>query len=110
VVGAGGFETEPEHTIEPDSAQSRSSDPPEPIEVERPSVRNDRLVDDSKTNGEPVQDLANVVETALAEALTLAAAAGEWTVVAAIAAELEARRVARAGVPAGVVVPLARKA
>ena len=40
-------------------------------------------------------DLAGVVETALAEALSLAARAGQWAAVAAIAAELDARRAAR---------------
>jgi hypothetical protein len=41
-------------------------------------------------------ELSNVVETALARALVLAADAKRWDVVAQIAAELEARRV---GVP-----------
>jgi hypothetical protein len=42
----------------------------------------------------------DVVEAALAEALRGATAAGQWTVVAQLARELEARREARAGVVA----------
>jgi hypothetical protein len=38
------------------------------------------------------------IEAALAEALRAATAAGQWTVVAQLARELEARREARAGV------------
>jgi hypothetical protein len=38
------------------------------------------------------------IEAALGDALTKASAAGQWTVVATLAAELEARRKARAGV------------
>jgi len=38
-----------------------------------------------------------VVETALAEALALAARAGQWSVVSQLAAELEARRQRRDG-------------
>jgi hypothetical protein len=38
------------------------------------------------------------VEAALSDALTKASAAGQWTVVATLAAELEARRKARARV------------
>jgi len=41
---------------------------------------------------------ADPVETALAEALTKASAAGQWEIVARLAGELEARRKARAGV------------
>jgi hypothetical protein len=40
---------------------------------------------------------ADVVETALADALTKASAAGQWEVVATLARELQARREARAG-------------
>ncbi|HEX4477977.1 MAG TPA: hypothetical protein VH142_22975 [Polyangiaceae bacterium] len=40
----------------------------------------------------------DVVEAALADALTKASAAGEWTTVAQLARELEARREARVGV------------
>ena len=46
-------------------------------------------------NGTPSVDPG---EAALADALTKASAAGQWTVVAALAGELEARRKARAGV------------
>jgi hypothetical protein len=41
---------------------------------------------------------ADVVEAALADALTKASAAAQWDVVARLAGELEARRKARAGV------------
>ena len=40
-------------------------------------------------------ELSNVVETALAQALLLAAGAGRWEVVGRIAAELEGRRTGR---------------
>jgi hypothetical protein len=49
--------------------------------------------------GPPVGQ-GDVVEAALAEALRGATAAGQWTVVAQLARELEARREARAGVVA----------
>jgi hypothetical protein len=42
----------------------------------------------------------DVVEAALADALVKRAAAGEWSVVAQLARELEARRTARLGVTA----------
>jgi hypothetical protein len=48
------------------------------------------------TESSEAYELSNVVETALARALILAAEARRWDVVAQIAAELEARRV---GVP-----------
>jgi hypothetical protein len=48
-----------------------------------------------ETATEPASPFAGVVETALAEALTRAAAAAQWSVVEAIAAELRARREAR---------------
>ena len=105
VASPRGFEAEPEEQIEQNTAQSRSPDASEPIEVDRPSVRIDQPVDESETNAEPLTDLGNVVETALAEALQLAAQAGQWEVVAKLAAELEARRVGRAGTVPGVVVP-----
>ncbi len=41
-------------------------------------------------------ELSNVVETALAKALLLAAEAGRWDLVGKIAAELEGRRMGRA--------------
>jgi hypothetical protein len=44
-------------------------------------------------------ELSNVVETALARALTLAAEAGRWNVVAQIAQELQGRRVSARTVP-----------
>lgn len=52
------------------------------------------------TPGERVAacDSANVVEVALADALTRAAAASAWSAVEALTAELRARREARAGV------------
>jgi len=50
------------------------------------------------TLGREVGHALDVVEAALADALTKASAAGEWTVVATLARELEARRAARAGV------------
>jgi hypothetical protein len=56
----------------------------------------------SAEDGEPLPRPAAVsdpVELAIAEALTKATAAGEWTVVAQLARELEARRTAHAGVP-----------
>lgn len=42
-------------------------------------------------------DLGGVVEPALARALIMAAEAGQWAIVARLAGELEARRVARQG-------------
>jgi 2C-methyl-D-erythritol 2,4-cyclodiphosphate synthase len=48
----------------------------------------------------------DIVEEALADALRGATAAGEWTTVARLAAELQARREARAGV---VVLDAARR-
>jgi len=45
----------------------------------------------------PELDLRGVVETALARALMLAAEAGRWELVGRLAAELEARRIARSG-------------
>lgn len=45
------------------------------------------------TESSEAYELANVVETALARALILAAEAKRWEVVAQIAAELEGRRV-----------------
>jgi hypothetical protein len=49
--------------------------------------------------------VSDPVEAALADALTRASAAGQWDVVASLARELEARRLARAD---GKVVPLRR--
>ncbi len=61
--------------------------------------------DDSRTIQTPIGD---VVEVALADALSRAAAAGEWQVVAALAAELSVRRTAReAGSKGADVVDLA---
>ena len=51
---------------------------------------------DVVTESSEAHELSNVVETALARALVLAAEAKRWDVVSRIAAELEARRV---GVP-----------
>lgn len=45
--------------------------------------------------GQVTVELGGVVETALAEALSLAARAGQWTTVELLARELEARRVRR---------------
>ena len=42
---------------------------------------------------------ADPVEAALADAIGKAAAAGEWGIVGKLAGELEARRLARVGVP-----------
>jgi hypothetical protein len=52
------------------------------------------------TESSEAYELSNVVETALARALLLAAEAGRWDVVGRIAAELEGRRTGRF-VPAG---------
>ena len=52
------------------------------------------------TESSEAYELSNVVETALAKALLLAAEAGRWDVVGRIAAELEVRRTERV-VPAG---------
>jgi hypothetical protein len=53
----------------------------------------DDSLDDSSVDRElPPDALVGVVETALAEALVLAARAGRWTIVAQIARELELRR------------------
>ncbi len=51
------------------------------------------------TSGDPsdVAAPADPIETALGDALTKASAAGEWSLVAQLARELEARRAARAG-------------
>lgn len=50
------------------------------------------------TTGElPPGMLVGVVETALAEALALAARAGRWEIVGQLARELEQRRAARSG-------------
>jgi hypothetical protein len=55
-----------------------------------------RMVDDSGSVDALAEGaLVGVVETALAEALQLAAQAGRWTVVEQLARELEARRIAR---------------
>ena len=51
-------------------------------------------------------ELSNVVETALAKALLLAAEGQRWDIVANIASELECRR--RERFAAGLVVPVAR--
>lgn len=68
---------------------------PKPADAGEPG----RLPDDSP-------DLGGVVETALAEALGLAARAGQWSVVERLAAELEARRLRREGSSAAPVVTL----
>ena len=47
------------------------------------------------TESSEAYELSNVVETALAKALLLAAEAGRWDVVGRIAAELEVRRTER---------------
>lgn len=52
----------------------------------------------SATPPAPSLGAADAVETALAAALAKATAAGEWTIVAQLARELEARRSARANV------------
>jgi hypothetical protein len=62
---------------------------------QRASVgRSEKLSGDRSASGAPV----DAVEHALAEALQRASAAGEWGAVASLAAELAARRKARAGV------------
>ena len=52
---------------------------------------------ETKPDGQQERDLRGVVETALGRALLLAAQAEQWALVQQIAAELTARRVARAG-------------
>jgi hypothetical protein len=77
------------------------------IDVDRPSVRTDNPQAIARAIHGADHDLRGVTEPALIEALTLATTAGQWTVVAKLAAELEARRAAR-GAPDGLVVPMAR--
>jgi hypothetical protein len=51
----------------------------------------------------------DVVEAALASALDRASAAGEWSIVATLAREFEARRGARAGASTGNVIDLSKR-
>jgi hypothetical protein len=70
-------------------------------------VVDDSLDDSTSGHGRdrrlPAEALIGVVETALARALTLAAEAGRWEIVAQLAEELAARQRTREGPPA--VVP-----
>jgi hypothetical protein len=60
----------------------------------------DESLDDSRGDGRLAPEaLVGVVETALAEALRLAAEAKRWEIVAQLADELAARRRARDGAP-----------
>jgi hypothetical protein len=72
---------------------------PKPAEVVRKGVeRGDFGPDFGPTPGS-VETAPDAVEAAIADALTRAAAAGQWAIVAQLAGELEARRRARAEVP-----------
>ena len=63
-----------------------------------------RLDQQAAPAASPTAPPGDVVENALAAALAQASAAGEWGVVAQLARELEARRMARAGAkPADVI-------
>jgi hypothetical protein len=71
------------HAADRDNGAERPAPPKQPKPANPGSPG--RLPDD-------LIDAAGVVETALAEALALAARAGQWSVVSQLAAELEARR------------------
>jgi integrase len=97
-VGASGFE--PPTPRPPVESSTYEESPPsansqigvgDSMPVDAPKSADGR---DGPTHGATAID---PVETALAEALTKASAAGEWSVVAQLARELEARRQSRAG-------------
>ncbi len=70
---------------------SGAADAMDPV-ADAASSKRSKVITDSK-GGAPFED----AEAALAHALTLAAEAGQWAVVAQLAKELEARRLARSG-------------
>jgi hypothetical protein len=86
----------------PISSNSNDLDDPAPSGKSRRSVAKSanpgdfgQLRTKEKDDSAARSDLGGVTETALADALTQAAGAGQWATVEAIAAELRARREAR---------------
>lgn len=99
-----GFEGSPKRTIQHDLGTIRdrvvSADVPDDASkcptVREPGRIGTNAGDESgRIDGDDPLELAGVVETALASALTAAARAGQWELVGRLAAELEARRTAR---------------
>lgn len=81
---------QPPDTIEQQSGTIGTDADPADVSVRAPKCA---IVRGVGTESSEAYELSNVVETALARALVLAADAKRWDVVAQIATELEARRV-----------------
>jgi hypothetical protein len=119
-VGAVGIETGPDGTSQPDLAAVVHGEGEVNVSERVAKCASVRVPDDSRRNesavhegggqgpaaedgGVPASEFAGVVETALARALTLAAEAQRWEVVAQLATELRARRESRVEAEARVV-------
>ena len=90
---APGIETDsgqPEITIEHQSGTISIDDDPADVSDRAPKYA---IVRGAVTESSEAYELSNVVETALAKALVLAAEAKRWDVVVQIAEELQGRRV-----------------
>lgn len=72
----------------------------EPSEIATPAIVPPQPIADTAGQSGGDQPERDPVETALAEGLQRAAAAGQWTTVEALTRELQARREAQAGVVA----------
>lgn len=94
IVGAAGFEPT---TLRPPASHHGAQSAPE---AEKRLAADSKVLGDARrpTKNSKMGQATDPVEAALAAALKGATAAGEWTTVAQLARELEARREARAGV------------
>ncbi|MFZ5891287.1 MAG: hypothetical protein ACOY0T_09575 [Myxococcota bacterium] len=89
-----GIEHEAGSENQQETSRVAKDEEPEPPGSERPNLAIAGEVIAASDHQSGAQD---AVEAALADALTRAAAAGEWAVVGKLSGELEARRRARAG-------------
>jgi len=104
VVPKVGIEPSSKHTDQPQTAAictiGNPQDAPDSAsKCVMHGVVDDSLDDSARRVRLPPDALVGVVETALARALTLAAEAGRWEIVAQLAEELAARQRARDGLP-----------